>query len=326
MKSILVEGLRLTVRHVTRVLYRVELNGIENFNQAGDRVLIVANHISFLDGILLAAFLPKMPLFVINTHMAKNWWVKPFLWFIRFVTIDPTNPMYVKTLIRTLKDDEAIAIFPEGRITLTGSLMKVYHGPGLVADRTGARILPVRLDGPQYSFLSRLKGVVRQRFFPKVRITVQPPVTLDIPEHITGPARREKSGHQLEDIMREMMFTTSPYNQTIFEAILQARSIQGPRKIIVEDINFKPMSYDGLIRTVFALASALKKPLREQNTVGLMLPNTIAMVVSFIAMHVLGKVPAMMNFTMGSSGLRSAIRTADLEIVITSRKFVESAA
>jgi acyl-[acyl-carrier-protein]-phospholipid O-acyltransferase/long-chain-fatty-acid--[acyl-carrier-protein] ligase len=308
------------------LLYRVEVNGIENFSRAGERVLIVANHLSFLDGILLAVFLPKLPLFVVNTHMAQNWWVRPFLWFIRYVTIDPTNPMYVKTLIKTLNDDEAIAIFPEGRITLTGSLMKVYHGPGLVADRTDAHILPVRLDGPQYSFLSRLKGVVRRRLFPKVRITVQPPVKLDIPDDITGPARREKSGFQLEEIMQQMMFSTSHYNKTVFEALLQARAIHGSGKIIVEDINFKPVSYDGVIRAVFAIAGELRKPLLKQNAVGLMLPNTIAMVVSFLAMQVLGKVPAMMNFTMGTNGLRSAIRTAGLETIITSRKFVESAA
>lgn len=323
MKTLFVEILRRSLAFVLWVLYRVEVKGVENFHQAGDRVLIVANHVSFLDGMLLAVYLPKLPMFVVNTYMARNWWVKPFLLLMDYVTIDPANPLYVKSLIRAIERDGPIVIFPEGRITVTGSLMKVYQGPSLVADKAGARILPVHLDGPQYSIFSRLKGVIRQRWFPPVRITILPSRAIEVPDDIRGRERRVKVGHCLEDIMRDMVFYSGRYHQTIFESILQARTIHGGGHNILEDINRKVLSYNGLLRVVFALSGILKKPLSNQHSIGLMLPNAIPLVAGFLSLHLLGKAPAMINYTMGRKGVCSAIRTASIGTIITSRKFIE---
>lgn len=326
MKFIITHSLRHIFRVLARLLFRVEVEGIENYHQAGSRVLIIANHVSFLDGILLAIFLPRIPLFVINTYMAQNWWVKPFLWPINYVTIDPTNPLYVKNLIRTIERNEPVVIFPEGRITVTGALMKIYQGPGLVADKTGARILPVYLHGPQYSLFSRLKGVIRQRWFPSIRISIRPPRDIQVDADIKGARRRELVGQALSDIMRDMVFEASRYQTVVLDAILDAINIHGGSHIIVEDVKRTPLTYKALIRAVTALASGLHKHLdRQRKNVGLMLPNMIAMVAAFLSLHWLGKTPAMINYTMGVSGTRSAIRTAGLKQIITSRQFVEAA-
>ena len=323
MKGRFIEFVRQFVKLLLVLLFRVKVSGMENYHAAGKRVLIVANHVSFLDGMLLAVFLPKMPLFVINTYMVQNWWVKPFLFFVRYVTIDPVNPLYVKTLIRTIENDEPVAIFPEGRITVTGSLMKIYQGPGMVAERTGARILPVYLDGPQYSLFSRLGGVIRRRLLPPITITIQPSKLIQLSDEFKGRERREQAGHMLEDIMRDMVFSSGQYRQTIFESILASRSIHGGRHPILEDINRKVLNYNELLRASFALARRLKPRLLKQHSVGLMLPNAIPMVAGFLSMHLLGKAPAMINYTMGSSGICSALRTASVGVVITSRKFIE---
>lgn len=325
MRHLLVGILRPIVRVVLNVLFRVKVTGTEHYHEAGSRVLIVSNHVSFLDGLLLAVYLPKMPRFVINTYMARNWWIKPLLLMMDYVTIDPANPLYVKTLIRTLENDGPVAIFPEGRITVTGSLMKIYQGPGLVADKAGARILPIHLDGPEYSFFSHLKGIVRQRWFPPIRITILPSRAIDVPEGMKGPGRRAKAAHILEDIMRDMVFSGGEYNRTLFEALLQARSIHGGRHGLFEDVNRRVINYNGLLRAVFALSRRLKKPLQQEHSIGLMLPNTIPMVAAFLSMHLLGKAPALINYTMGSRGIRSTLRTASVNTIITSRKFVEIA-
>jgi len=325
MKVLVAQALRQIFRLITKILFNVKVEGIENYNHAGSRVLIIANHVSFLDGILLGVFLPKIPLFVINTYMARYWWVKLFIWPVNYVTIDPTNPLYVKSLIRTIERDQPVVIFPEGRITVTGALMKVYHGPALVADKTGASILPIYLDGPQYSRFSRLQGVIRQRWFPPIRISIQPPRKIELDPAIKGASRRQQVGQMLSDIMRDMVFLGGEQRKVLLQAILKARTIHGGGHIVVEDINRKPLSYNGLLRAHTALADGIRPYLGEQKNVGLMLPNTIAMVVSFMSLHRLGKTPAMINFTMGLSGILSAIKTAGLKQLITSRQFVETA-
>ena len=77
-------------------------------------------------------------MFAIDYDIAQRWWVRPFLKLTRAMPLDPTKPMATRTLINAVKAGEPLIIFPEGRITVTGSLMKVYDGAGLIADKSDA--------------------------------------------------------------------------------------------------------------------------------------------------------------------------------------------
>src|SRR4051794_13112890 len=118
----MIELFRTMLRALLRVLYRVRIVGIEHYAHAGKRVLIIANHTSFLDAVLLAVFLPGRLTFAINSDIARRWWVRPFLKLVDCFPLDPTNPYSLKSLIRYIAQDRHAAIFPEGRITVTGSL------------------------------------------------------------------------------------------------------------------------------------------------------------------------------------------------------------
>jgi len=82
---------------------------------------------------------------------------------VKTFALDPTNPMAIKSLINKIKKDKKCVIFPEGRITVTGSLMKIYQGPAMITEKSGAMILPIRLDGAQFSPFSHLNKIVRIR-------------------------------------------------------------------------------------------------------------------------------------------------------------------
>ena len=121
------------VRVVLRALYRVEVHGAENMPKPGERAVVVVNHVSFLDGVLLAAFLPGKPTFAVHTKVANSIWVRPFLKLFRAFPVDPTNPMSAKAMVKAVREGRTLVIFPEGRITVTGALMKVFDGPGTVS-------------------------------------------------------------------------------------------------------------------------------------------------------------------------------------------------
>ena len=83
--------------------------------------------------------------------------------------LDPTNPYAIKNIIKYVKDNKKLIIFPEGRITVTGALMKaVRKAPGLIADKADATVLPVLIEGAQYTPFSRLRGKIRLRWFPRI--------------------------------------------------------------------------------------------------------------------------------------------------------------
>ncbi|MCT2399827.1 MFS transporter [Novosphingobium mangrovi (ex Huang et al. 2023)] len=308
---------KAVIRLVLRALYRVEVTGIENMPRPGERAVVVVNHLSYLDGVLLGAFLPGKPTFAVHTSIAKSWWIQPFLKLFRAFPVDPTNPMSAKAMVRTVREGNTLVIFPEGRITVTGALMKVFDGPGMVADKADAPIVPVRLNGPQYSPLSHLKGKVRTRLFPKVTIDVLPPRRFQIEGEMSARQRRAIAGRRLYDEMSAMIFATSHTDRTLFSALCDARTIHGGKAKVVEDVKREPLSYDRLILGAELLGDRLAYRTRPGEAVGLLLPNVNGAALAFFALQSEGRVPAMLNFTAGLTNLLSACDTAEIGTIVT---------
>lgn len=317
--------LRELLRTILKFLYRVEVKGLEHYEAAGRRVLIVANHQSFLDAVLLAVFLPEKPMFAINTFVAKKWWIRPFLSIAHTFPINPTNPMATKSLIDEMKKDRKCVIFPEGRITVTGSLMKVYEGPGLIADKSDAKVLPVRIDGAQYTPFSRLRGKVRIHWFPKITLEMLEPRSFHVNEELKGRKRRVAISNHLYDLMSEMLFDTSHWNRPLLQAVLDCMHIHGGGHVIAEDINRDPLSYRQLLTRSLILGRKIANETQMGEYVGILLPNMTTTLVTFLGLHAFGRVPAMLNFSTGAGNVTSACKTARLRHCYTSRQFIETA-
>jgi len=315
--------LKKTLRWLLTLIYKVEIKGLDNYEKAGKRVLIISNHTSFLDPLLLGVFLPDDITFAINTQISERWWLKPFLVLSRVFPMDPTHPISLKDLIHHLQQDSRIVIFPEGRITVTGSLMKIYDGTGMVADKSEAAILPVRIEGAEYTHFSRLRNIVRLRLFPKITIQILPHTFVSPPPELRGKNRRKYSGHILADIMTEMMFATSHYRQTVFASLLEARKIHGGKHTVANDLERIPLSYDNLITRTIVIGNALKKTTVEGENVGVFLPNSTKTLSVILGLQLYGRVPAMLNYSTGSAGMVSACNTAQVKTVLTSRRFIE---
>lgn len=315
--------LKSMLQGVFKLLYKVEVRGLENFEKAGPRAVIVGNHVSLLDPPLLAAFLPGKPMFAVNSFVAEWVWVKPFLKLVDAFPLDPTNPFSLKALIRKVQEDKHVVIFPEGRLTETGALMKVYDGPGMIADKADAVVLPVRLDGVQHTAFARLKGKVPLRKFPKITITILEPRKFRIDDALKGRNRRAAAGRQLYNLMEEMMFLTGDREQTLYEAMLRARYVNGDDAVIAEDVERKPMKFKKLIQGSLVLGRKFAALTGKGENVGVMLPNSVGAIVTFFALQAFGRVPAMLNFSVGAASLVSACQTAKIKTVLTSRRFIE---
>jgi len=307
-----------------KLAFRVEVKGLENWKAVGNKAVIVVNHVSFLDGALLAAFLPEKPMFAINTHMAGRWWVKPFLSLFEAFPMDPTKPLSTKALIKEVAKGKKCVIFPEGRITVTGGLMKVYEGPALIADKADADVLPVRIEGAEFSMFSRLGGTARRRWFPKITLSILPPRRLTVNEDLKGAQRRAQAGLELYDVMSDLMFESRRTRQTLFDALLDARAVHGSGTVVLEDIARAPLSYGKLVTGSIALGRKLAKLTGKGANVGVLLPNSIGAAVTFFALQAVGRVPAMLNFSAGVGNMTSALKTAEVDVLLTSKAFVEA--
>jgi len=319
------ELLKSLLQTLFRLLYRVEVSGLDHYERAGARAVIVVNHISFIDGALLTAFLPGKPSFAINTYIARQWWLRPFLRLINAYPVDPTNPLSIKTMVRAVREGHKLVIFPEGRITVTGALMKVFEGPGMVADRAQADIVPIRIDGAQYTPFSRLRGKMRLRRFPRITIQVLEPRRFHLPTGLPPRQRRQVAGQRLYDLMSLLIFETCDTGQSLFRALLDARHVHGGRHLILEDAGRQPQSYNRLVLASRVLGRVLASATQRGERVGILLPNVAGTAITFFALQAFGRVPAMLNFTAGLRNMQAACTAADIRLVITSRQFIEQA-
>ncbi|HEY7301327.1 MAG TPA: acyl-[ACP]--phospholipid O-acyltransferase [Xanthobacteraceae bacterium] len=307
-----------------RALFRIEVHGLENLHKAGPNVIIALNHVSFLDAGLAMSLRSRKPIFAIDVAIAKKWWVKPFLRLTRALPLDPMKPMATRTLINAVKAGDALIIFPEGRITVTGSLMKVYDGAALIADKANAEVVPVRIEGLEQTPFSRLsKGQVRRKWFPKVKVTVLEPVRLTVDPALKGKYRRQAAGAALYGIMSDLVFRTTSTDRTLIDAVIQAAHDQGPGRIAIEDPVTGAMSYRRMLGAAVVLGRKLMPLAAEGRPLGVMLPNSNGAVLAILALMTAGRVPAMINFTAGAANVLAACKAADIRTLITSRAFIE---
>ena len=315
--------LRSILQAILSVLFRVEIKGLDNFKKAGRRCLLVANHTSLLDGLLIASFMPEKVMFALNTAWMKKWYIKLFSHLIHFYPVDPSAPISIRSMIEEIKKNRKLMIFPEGRITVTGGLMKVYEGAGVIAEYADADILPIRINGAQYSKFSYLNRAVKTRFFPKIYMNILEPVRLTSEDELKGREHRGAMSRKLYDLMTEMMYKTSDINENLFPSLLNAGQCHGWSHKIIEDIKRKPLTYKSLVQKSYILGACYKEAFENETYLGLMLPNAAVSVVSFYALQSIDKVPVMINYSLGAAQIVSSVNTINLKIVITSHKFIE---
>jgi len=315
----------IVVRFLLRLWFRIEVHGAEHVRQSRpSKLLIVSNHVSFIDGILLGAFLPFEPTYLIHTAFVGRWYLRPWLKLIRYLALDTTSPLAMKTVIGLLEAGEPVVIYPEGRISVTGNRMKIYDGPAFAAAKSGAMVLPVHLDGPQRSVVARRGSGLPRKWFPKVTITIHPPRGIDMPQALRAKDRRRLASEEMRRIM-QVAQVRSRRIESIPETLLGAIKLFGRGRKIAEDIRGKQETYGQILRAMLALGRLTSKWTREGERVGVLMPTTTTAAALTLGLMAMRRVPAMLNYTSGRQGMENACRLAQVGTIFTSRAFVEKA-
>ncbi len=309
--------------------FKTRCNIAFDVNKLPTKAVYVSNHVSYLDPILLFAFLPGNPVFALNGHLYRCKWIRFLMKTADIMPFNPIEPGDLKELIAKIDSGRRCVIFAEGRMTENGGLMKIYEAPGLAADKSQAPIVPVWISGPQYGYFSKTKGKLPHRPLPKIRITVKKPVKFKLKDALRR--QRDHISNEVYMIMREMSFEACyDENISLFAHLMKTAKVHSKKGLLhrpafVEDINREPNSYKDIIIKSFVLGKHFKRLSQPNEHIALLLPNAIATVCTFFGLSAYERIPVMLNFSVGTQNMLSMCKTAVVKKVITSRLFIRNA-
>ncbi len=290
----------------------------------------ISNHVSWVDPIVLFAFLPGNPVFALHGQLYRNYWVRLFLKTADVVKHDNIDVPDLKHLISTVNSGRLCVIFPEGRMTTNGNIMKIYESAGLLADKTDSPVIPIWINGLQYCHFSKTGGKLPHRYFPHVKIVVDAPRPLKLKAELRH--QRNHISNEIYMIMREQMFE-SIYDKkmTVFTQLIKASKIHAKRcfglrrPYVLEDITRKPKTFKDIMLASYVLGRHFSLISDKKEPVAVMLPNSVAAICTFFGLNAYGQVPVMINFSAGAQNVISGLKTVQAKKVITSKMFIKKA-
>ncbi|WP_289138037.1 AMP-binding protein [uncultured Brevibacillus sp.] len=308
------------LKMILMLWFRPRINGLHKLDLSQPS-LIIPNHVSLMDAVLLSFCLPKGATFVVNTTIAKR-----FAFFLRFrkhIAIDPMNPYSIRHMLRVIRSGETLVIFPEGRITTTGSMMKIYSGVGYLALRTGVNVYPVAIKGLERSIFSYMKGKLSLSWFPDVTMTIGSPFTMERDPNLSMRAQKATANDQiLQTLQNELFQSRMKQNVNLFDEVLEAARLNGAKLEIAKDLT-SAINYRTLLIGSYLLGTKLQSSLLGKPVVGVFLPNSVGHLVTLLSLFRIGKTPAILNFSLGIRSLLDCCETARIDTILTSRVFIE---
>ena len=314
-----------TIFYIFKVRCSIEFDE----SQTPKKGVYVSNHVSYLDPVILFAFLPGNPVFALNGHLYRSKLIRFLMKTADILPFNPIEPGDIKELITKVDSGRLCVIFAEGRITENGGLMKIYEAPGLVADKSKAPLIPVWIDGPQYGYFSKTKGRLPHRPLPKIRVIVGKPRPFKLKDELRR--QRDHISNEVYMILREMSFEVN-YNADIslFAMLMKAAKVHAKKGLFhrpkyVEDVKREPNTYRDIIIKSFVLGKYFKRRTAPEEHVGMLLPNSVAAVCTFFGLTAYSRIPVMLNFSVGAQNMLSMCKTAEVKIVVTSLMFIKMA-
>ena len=318
------------MKTMLRLLLRL-LFGFRAYNTAAlaapGPVMLLPNHVSWFDWLFLTACIDTQWRIVTSRRSAQTSWVHHLLMINRFTfPVDTDSPYAVKRIAEYLQAGGKLVLFPEGRLSRTGALMKLYDGTGFLLFKTRARVITCYLRGAHRLPFSPNRN--RKKWFPRVsahfsQVLTPPPLT----EISTMRARQKLTGWLHDTMARQQFdieFEAAPKN--VLAAILQTAR-QFPRTVVLQDFTHRKLTYRRLLAGADALAGQwrARRLGEDQARVGLLLPSSLAMPVTLLSLWAVGKTPAIFNFSSGVPTMLACARLASVKYIITSCQFLERA-
>ncbi|HEY5975522.1 MAG TPA: acyl-[ACP]--phospholipid O-acyltransferase, partial [Geobacteraceae bacterium] len=313
--------LRFIALVMMRIFYRLEIFGKERVPLEGG-ALLVANHVSWVDALLLLATQQRRIRFIMEREIYNTPLLKQLCQLMQVIPVSATGGKrglleFIATARQALDEGYLVCIFAEGEITRNGMLNRFKGGFERIVRGTDIPVIPVYIGGAWGSIFSYAHGKLLSSF---------PSIPYRMTVLFGDPLQATCSAH---DARRAVMELSSAW----FEArksrrrplgelfAMAARKSWG--RFAMSDTTGKDLTYGKALIASVALARKLRLFTSGQEMVGVCLPTTVGGTLVNLALTLNGTVPVNLNYTASADGIRSAINQCGITTVITSRAFLE---
>ncbi|MBF0447843.1 MAG: AMP-binding protein [Magnetococcales bacterium] len=283
---------------------------MEQIKSSIGSALIVVNLRSRLDVILIAALLDTGSWLVVSQGFIPGpFWQRLFAG-IHFKSMESQVQEGWRGVECFLRKGGVVALFPEWVPAADDSFSKMEEGPLLGARVVGATVFALHLDGSQYRQGSGREPALPRRLFPALSLSV---------------LRPEMNDALLVDLLGQAMVAHFKGRETLWNALCRAGRLHGLAKPVLADSTGVTLTYRQMFVRARSLGAVLAKKSHPKERIGILLPTSVAGVVTFFALLAWGRVPVLLNFTSSEHTLISACKTGGITTVITARLFAARA-
>jgi acyl-[acyl-carrier-protein]-phospholipid O-acyltransferase / long-chain-fatty-acid--[acyl-carrier-protein] ligase len=317
--------MRTFLRWLLHLLYGFRSHN-ESVLETPGPVLLLANHVSWWDWLLLGVCLESDWRFVTSSEAAQVSWIhRRIMVNRRTFPVDINSPYAVKHMAEYLQGGGRLVLFPEGRLSITGSLMKLFDGTGFLIHKTQAKVITAYLRGARRLPFSR--NPEQKQWFPRLSVHFSPVQTAPRLDHVSATEARTRLTDWLRDQMVKQQFETEmEFGPATLPAALLESARQWPKRLVLQDVTTQGLNYRRIFLGADLLAAQWRTRLgRQQPRVGVLLPNVNAMPVVVLSLWAANKVPAILNYSTGPAAMLSCARLAGVEQIITSQRFLQQA-
>jgi len=306
-------------------LYRIRVVGGEQVPQTGG-ALLVCNHVSFVDAIVVMASLKRPVRFVMFAGIYNLPIVNLFCKAARVIPIDGRKAKATLAALETARDaiasGELVCIFPEGKLTCTGNLLPFQKGFEKIMEGRSEPIIPLYLDNIWGSVFSFAQG----KFFWKMPQKTPYPLTVIVGAALPADAKAWQVRSAVQELGAEACIYRGGARKKLHVAFIDEVK-KRPFKLCTADSTGLSLSYAKMLTMMFILSEKLfpasRRPLETNEMVGVLLPASCMAAAANGAIFCAGKVPVNLNFTHSVETLNACVAQCGMRMIVTSRAFIE---
>jgi len=313
--------LRPIVWLLTHTIYRLTVYGRENVPLKG-AALLVCNHVSYIDWLLLIAAHRRPIRFVIWAPYVQLWGVRHLLRWARVIPIDGSGGprAILKSLhaaSEALKEGDLVCIFAEGGLSRNGFLLPFHRGFEQILKRMPAPIVPVCLDHVWGSIFSYHGDKILWKWPQELPYPVS--VAFGAPMPSTATAAEVRLA--IQKLSADAAIFRSDSRLPVHRQFVRSAARHPFRPCIGDSTRPRMLRYSEALTGTILLTKRLRKILGDERMVGLWLPPSVGGALANIALAFLGKTSVNLNYSLTTDNVQSAVRQCNIKHVLTSRRF-----